>query len=77
MPKKIKENILYVANTNLSHMTFTDTQMFEAIKKNDDVKDAFNKITDACKELKSNTGCPDDDVDRLLEFTIGRWKDLI
>ena len=55
-------------------MTFTDMQMFEAIEKNDDVKDAFNKITDACKELKSNTGCPDDDVDRFLEFTIGKWQ---
>ena len=55
-------------------MTFTDKQMFEAIEQNVDVKDCFNKITTACKELKSNTGCPDDDVDRFLEFTIGKWK---
>ena len=55
-------------------MTFTDKQMFEAIENNNDVKDCFNKIREACKELKINTGCPDDDVDRFLEFTIGRWN---
>ena len=55
-------------------MTFTDRQIFEAIEKNEDVKDCFNKISQACKELKTNTDCPDDDVDRLLEFTIGKWQ---
>ena len=55
-------------------MPFTDNQMFEAIQKNGDVKLCFNKITQACKELKTNTGCPDDDVDRFLEFTIGKWQ---
>ncbi len=55
-------------------MGFTDRQMFEAIEKNGDVKDCFNKIINACKELKSNTDCPDDDVDRFLEFTIGKWQ---
>ena len=54
-------------------MEFTDKQMLEAIEKNMDVKDCFNKITKACKELKSITGCPDDDVDRFLEFVIGKW----
>ena len=55
-------------------MTFTDKQMFDAIEQNVDVKDCYNKISNACKELKRNTGCPDDDVDRFLEFTIGKWK---
>ena len=55
-------------------MTFTDQQMFEAIENNKDVKDCFKKIVDACKELKRNTGCPDDDVNRFLEFTIGKWN---
>ena len=55
-------------------MTFTDKQLIEAIDSNSDVKDCFNKITDACKELKSSTGCPDDDVDRFLEFTMGKWQ---
>ena len=56
-------------------MTFTDKQMFQAIEANADVKDCFEKITAACKELKSKTGCPNDDVDRFLEFAIGKWSD--
>ena len=55
-------------------MAFTDKQIFDAIEKNEDVKNCFNKIINACKELKSNTGCPDDDVDRFLEFAIGKWR---
>ena len=55
-------------------MTFTDKQMFDAIEANIEVKDCFIKITDACKELKNKTGCPNDDVDRFLEFTIGKWS---
>ena len=49
--------------------------MFEAIENNVEVKECFRKIADACKELKINTGCPDDDVDRFLEFTIGKWHE--
>ena len=56
-------------------MPFTDMQMFQAIEANVAVKDCFEKITDACKELKSKTGCPNDDVDRFLEFAIGKWSD--
>tara|TARA_Y100001968_G_scaffold94575_1_gene84945 strand:- start:392 stop:559 length:168 start_codon:yes stop_codon:yes gene_type:complete len=55
-------------------MTFSDRQIFEAIENNGDVKNCFKKITEACKELKNNTDCPDDDVDRFLEFTIGKWQ---
>ena len=55
-------------------MAFTDKQMFDAIQNNSDVKQCFNTITDACKELKSNSGCPDDDVDRFLEFIVGKWN---
>ena len=55
-------------------MAFSDKQMLEAIENNLDVKACFKKITDACEALQSNTGCPDDDIDRLLEFTIGRWN---
>tara|TARA_Y100001968_G_scaffold225003_1_gene207755 strand:- start:985 stop:1140 length:156 start_codon:yes stop_codon:yes gene_type:complete len=50
--------------------------MLEAMESNADVKNCFNKISDACKELKSKTGCPDVDVDRFLEFTIGKWSNL-
>ena len=56
-------------------MTFTDKQLFEAIEANDDVKLCFDKIKEACKELKNKTGCPNDDVDRFLEFAIGKWAD--
>ncbi len=56
-------------------MTFTDKQMFQAIESNQDVKSCFEKITDACKELKRKTGCPNEDVDRFLEFSIGKWVD--
>ena len=73
MPKKNNENILYVDKSFL-HMAFTDKQLFEAIENNANVKDCFSKITEACKDLKNNTGCPDDDVDRFLEFTIGKWQ---
>ena len=76
MPKKLIENIVCISITPLN-MAFTDKQFYEAIEKNEDVKDCFNKITQACKELKSNTGCPDDDVDRFLEFTIGKWHWMI
>ena len=58
-------------------MSFTDKQMLEAIEANVEVKNCFNKISEACKELQSKTGCPDDDVDRFLEFSIGRWSDLL
>ncbi len=54
-------------------MAFTDKQIMEAIENNRNVEDCFRKITDACKELKRNSGCPDEDVDRFLEFTIGKW----
>ena len=54
-------------------MPFTDKQMFEAIEANIDVKECFDKISQACCELQNKTGCPDDDVDRFLEFTIGKW----
>ena len=54
-------------------MTFTDKQLLDAIKGNIDVKNCFNKISDACKELQMKTGCPNDDIDRFLEFAIGKW----
>ena len=72
MPKKLNGNILY-SIAPLINMTFTDKQLFEAIEANEDVKLCFEKITDACKELKRKTGCPNDDVERFLEFSIGKW----
>ena len=54
-------------------MTFTDKQMFEALESNLDAKECFLKISQACKELQKKTGCPEGDVDRFLEFSIGKW----
>ena len=62
-------------NASLFNMPFTDKQMFEAIEANEDVKACFEQIIHSCKQLKNKTGCPNDDVDRLLEFTIGKWDD--
>ena len=56
-------------------MPFTDKQMFEAIEANADVKLCFERISFACMELQSKTGCPNDDVDRFLEFAVGKWDD--
>ena len=55
-------------------MTFTDKQMFEAIHSDGNVKDCFDKITNACKDLKIKTDCPNEDIDRFLEFIIGKWN---
>ncbi len=55
-------------------MEFSDDQMKKAISINDDVRTCYEKITEACLELKNNTGCPDDDIDRFLRFIIGKWK---
>ena len=57
-------------------MSFSDKQLIEAINSNIDVKECFNKISEACMELQSKTDCPDDDINRFLEFAIGRWKNL-
>jgi len=73
LPKDSNENILYQYKGSFN-MAFTDKQIFAALEKNEYVRDCFSKIADACKELKSNTGCPDDDVDRFLEFTMGKWR---
>ena len=73
LPIKDNANIHYRNQLPLN-MGFTDKQMLEAIEKNTYVNDCFSKIQNACKDLKSNTACPDDDVDRLLEFIIGNWQ---
>ena len=57
-------------------MTFTDEQMLEAIQGNKSVKECFKNISEVCKELQSKTGCPDDDIDRFLEFTVGKWQNI-
>ena len=74
MQKKHCENMLTFILFFTNFMEFTDDQMLKAISSNDDVKTCYEKITEACLELKKKTGCPDDDVDRFLSFIIGKWK---
>ena len=57
-------------------MPFSDKQIYEAINSNTVVKDCFTKISEACRELQRKTDCPDDDIDRFLEFSIGKWDDF-
>tara|TARA_Y100001968_G_C19446764_1_gene765821 strand:- start:2436 stop:2606 length:171 start_codon:yes stop_codon:yes gene_type:complete len=56
-------------------MPFTEEQMKEAISREGIAKDVVAKIQEACRQLKDNSGCPDEDVDDLLKFLVGRWKD--
>tara|TARA_B100000700_G_C15022363_1_gene846391 strand:+ start:1376 stop:1546 length:171 start_codon:yes stop_codon:yes gene_type:complete len=55
-------------------MDFTPEQIESAILNNDVVKKSFGDIKAACKALKDETSCPDEDVDSLLEYLVGRWK---
>ena len=55
-------------------MAFTEEQMNFAISKDGVVKDAVSNIKESCRKLQENTDCPDEDVDDLLDFLIGRWK---
>ena len=65
--------IFFIGYRILLNMAFTDKQMLDAIKANVDVRNCFNKISEACKDLQQKTDCPNDDVDRFLEFAIGKW----
>ena len=53
---------------------FTEEQMMSAINQDGIVKDSCINIKKACQELKIETGCPDEDIDSLLKFLIGRWQ---
>ncbi len=53
---------------------FSDKQMMAAIQKEGIVKDSYMKLQEICQILKTQTGCPDEDIDSLLNFLIGRWQ---
>ena len=53
---------------------FTEDQFKEAIEQNTDVQSSVNKIREACQKLQEKTGCPNEDVDDLLNFMVGRWQ---
>ena len=55
-------------------MGFTNEQMIKAISQEGIVKESANKIKEACKNLQDKTNCPDEDIDDLLNFLVGRWK---
>ncbi len=54
---------------------FTDDQIRDAIAKNSFVRDSYQKIKEACQDLRDQTGCPDEDVDNFLKFLIGKWQE--
>ncbi len=53
---------------------FTDEQMMAAIAREGIVRDSYTKIQEVCQELQAETGCPDEDIDNLLYFLVGRWQ---
>tara|TARA_Y100001968_G_scaffold304079_1_gene318785 strand:+ start:832 stop:999 length:168 start_codon:yes stop_codon:yes gene_type:complete len=55
-------------------MPFSKEELSLAISNNDLVKDHVSQIKDSCQELQAKTGCPDEDIDSLLEFLIQNWK---
>ena len=57
----------------LGLMGFSDNQMREVINNNEVVKASCLKIKEACQSLKDGTGCPDEDIDQLLTFLVGKW----
>lgn len=55
-------------------MAFTEDQMKECLSRNGVVNDSVNQIKGICQALQRETGCPDEDVDDLLNFLVARWK---
>ncbi|WP_320665022.1 hypothetical protein [Prochlorococcus sp. MIT 1223] len=55
-------------------MAFSEDQMLKAINQEGVVKASVDKIKEACKALQRETGCPEEDVDDLLNFLAGRWS---
>ncbi len=55
-------------------MGFSNDQMIQAIEKGGIVGESVETIKKTCQTLKENTNCPDEDIDSLLNFLIGRWN---
>jgi len=56
-------------------MSFSDEEYLEVIRKNNDVKKAYENIRVICNDLQKQTTCPDEDIDYFLKFIAGKWKD--
>ena len=54
-------------------MTFTDNEYLEVIQKNDNVKEAFETIKEACINLQKQTNCPEEDIENFLIFISKQW----
>ena len=55
-------------------MPFTDQEYFEVIEKNDDVKEAYEKIKQICIDLRKQTDCPEEDLENFLKFISRQWN---
>ena len=51
--------------------------MKSVVSQSQIVKESYERIKTACRELQNETGCPDEDIDALLSFLIGRWQESI
>ena len=55
-------------------MPFTDQEYLEVIKKNEKVKDAYEKIKQICICLQEDTNCPEEDLENFLIFISRQWN---
>ena len=55
-------------------MPFTDQEYFEVIEKNEDVKEAYEKIKQICIDLRKQTDCPEEDLENFLRFISRQWN---
>jgi len=55
-------------------MSFTDQEYFEVIRKNETVKEAYEKIKQICINLQNQTDCPEEDLENFLIFISRKWN---
>ena len=68
---KLKSKKQYL---NYFFMTFTDSEYFEVIEKNQTVKDAYELIKTTCLDLHQQTNCPEEDIENFLKFISKQWN---
>ena len=55
-------------------MPFTDQEYYEVIEKNENVKEAYEKIKHICINLQKQTDCPEEDLENFLKFISKQWN---
>ena len=55
-------------------MSFTDQEYFEVMDKNENVKEAYEKIKQICLNLQKQTDCPEEDLENFLKFIARKWN---